>query len=324
MSRKNLLDDTSRPRAAAPKPNGLAFLFKRSEELPRGVERLLRTEIDTARELLSGPSERSLDYRVHEVRKALKRLRALLALVKGNVPDASLERLRELLKAASHALAELRSSAALAQAFRALLADRPTLLEAPLRHAIDAALTRPLVDESAASASLDSAVESLSRARDTARVLMVSGKGWGAIERGFRDTYARARRDLRLARRSSRAEHLHEFRKHEKRHLYQLSLFEKAWPRLVRAERKELDKLGELLGDHHDLCLLLPELERRGLTRLDIGPLVEVIERRKLELEERVWFHGKRLFSESPKRRVERFAGYYAAGKLRPKKSKPR
>jgi CHAD domain-containing protein len=302
----------------------LAFLFKRSEELPRGVERLLRTEIDAARELLSGPSERSLDYRVHEARKALKRLRALLALVKGSAPDATLERLRELLRTASHALAELRSSAALAEAFRALVADQPMLLEAPLRQAIDAALTRPLVDESAASAALGSAVESLSRARDTARVLMVSGKGWGAIERGFRETYARARRDLRRAQRSSGAEHLHEFRKHEKRHLYQLSLFEKAWPRLIRAERKELDKLGELLGDHHDLCLLLPELERRGLARLDLGPLVKLTEQRMLELEKRIGFRGKRLFSESPKRRVERFAGYYAASKLRPKKSKPR
>ncbi|MDQ2646406.1 MAG: CHAD domain-containing protein, partial [Myxococcota bacterium] len=123
----------------------MAFLFKRSEELPRGVERLLRTEIDAARELLSGPSERSLDYRVHEARKALKRLRALLALVKGSAPDATLERLRELLRTASHALAELRSSAALAEAFRALVADQPMLLEAPLRQAIDAALTRPLV-----------------------------------------------------------------------------------------------------------------------------------------------------------------------------------
>jgi hypothetical protein len=101
-------------------------------------------------------------------------------------------------------------------------------------------------------------------------------------------------------------------------------LLEKVWPRLVRAECKELDELGELLGDHHDLSLLLPELDRRGLTHLDLGALARLIEERKSELEKRIWFHGMRLFSESPKRRAERFAGYHAAVKLRPKKSKPR
>jgi len=302
----------------------LAFLFKRSEQLPRGVERLLRTEIDAALQLLSQPSERPLDYRVHEVRKTLKRLRALLTLVKGSAPDATLDRLRQLLRTAAHSLAELRSSAALAHAYGTLLERHPNLLDAPVREAVRAALTKASVDESAVEAALKAAIDALSRARDAARVLMVSGKGWDSIERGFKTTYARARGDFRLAQRSRSVEHLHDFRTHEKRHLYHLSLLEKVWPRLVRAECKELDELGELLGDHHDLSLLLPELDRRGLTHLDLGALARLIEERKSELEKRIWFHGMRLFSESPKRRSERFAGYHAAVKLRPKKSKPR
>lgn len=318
------LEKASRALAPASKPGRLAFLFKRSEQLPRGVERLLRTELDAARALLSEPSERPLDYRVHEVRKTLKRLRALLTLVKGSVSDALLERLRQLLRTAAHALAELRSSAALAHAFRTLLEDHPNLLDEPVREAIDASLTRASVDEAAIEVALAAAIEALSRARDAARVVMVSGKGWDSIARGFKDTYARARGDFRLAQRSRSVAHLHDFRTNEKRHLYHLSLLEKVWPRLVRAECKELDELGELLGDHHDLSLLLPELERRGLTQLDLGQLVKSIEERKLDLERRIWFHGTRLFSESPKRRTERFAGYHAAGKLRPKKSRPR
>jgi len=302
----------------------LAFLFKRSEQLPRGVERLLRTELESALELLSQPSERPLDYRVHEVRKTLKRLRALLTLIRGSAPHAAVEHLRQLLRSAAHSLAELRSSAALAQAFRALLAKRPGVLDEPVREAIDAALTQARADEAGADAALSATVESLTRARDAARVLLVSGKGWAAIERGFRGTYARARRELRHARRTKSVEELHEFRTHEKRHLYHLSLLEKVWPKLVRAECKELDELGELLGDHHDLSLLLPELERRGLTHLDLGSLPALIDERKAEIERRVWFRGARLFSEPAKRRSERFAGYYAAVRLRPKKSKPR
>lgn len=300
----------------------MSFLFKRSESLPRGVERLLRAGIDSALELLSEPSERPLDYRVHEVRKTLKRLRALLPLVEGSASDGALARLREPLKAASHSLAGLRSSAALSQAFHTLLARQPNLVEEPLRQAIDAALTRRAGDEPEVEAELRAAVESLSRARDQARVLAVSGKGWDSIAHGFKATYARARKAFRRAQRSRGVEHLHDFRTHEKRHLYQLSLLEKVWPRLIRAESKELDELGELLGDHHDLSLLLPELERRGLTHLDLGGLVKAIEHRKQELEQRIWFHGERCFSESPKRRAERFAGYHAACKLRPKKSK--
>jgi CHAD domain-containing protein len=289
----------------------LASHFKRSESLAHGAERLLRREFDSAFELLAR-ADQPLDYRVHEARKCLKRLRALLSLVEDSLDPEQVTRTRACIRAAAHALADLRSAAALNETFDALVERYPGSLEAPIVDGVHRALTRPS-ETTDATAALTAAVDALGRAREAAQKLDVSGGGWSVVDRGFRRTYARARKYFSRAHDSRSAERLHEFRTQLKRHYYQLELFSKVWPRLVRAECRELDRLGERLGEHHDLSLLVPELERKGLAPAAAADLPALIDRRRRDLESMVLSRAARLFAEAPRARSRRFAGYYAA-----------
>jgi CHAD domain-containing protein len=289
----------------------LASHFKRSESLSHGAERLLQREFDSAVELLAR-AEQPLDYRVHEARKCLKRLRALLALVEDNLDPDQVTRSRTCIRAAAHALAELRSAAALNETFDALVERYPGSLEAQIVDGVHRALTRP-AESADTTTALSAAVDALGRARDAAQKLDVSGHGWSVVDRGFRRTYSRARKYFSRARDSRSVDELHEFRTQLKRHYYQLELFTKVWPRLVRAECRELDRLGERLGEHHDLSLLVPELERKGLAPEAVASLPALIDRRRRDLESKVLSGAARLFAEAPRARARRFAGYYAA-----------
>jgi CHAD domain-containing protein len=296
----------------------LAFHFKRSESIPAGAGRILVSELDLALDSLSSP-EQTLDHRVHEARKCLKRVRALLALARGSADAGLVERLRRHVRRAAHALSELRGRAALAEIFLALTKRYPGELPAPLGDELERALNSGASWSSERTAqALAAASDTLTQARSDARAFHVRGDGFAALEPGFRRTYARARRDLRLARKTGEVEHLHDFRTHAKRHLYQLATFEKVWPKLVRVESKELDRLGEHLGEHHDLSLLLPALE--ATTDAPLDELERLVERRKRDLERKIFARAARLFSEKPKLRSRRFAGYHAALGFRPRK----
>jgi CHAD domain-containing protein len=297
----------------------LASHFKRSESLAHGAKRLLQREFDSAVELLA-QADQPLDFRVHEARKCLKRLRALLSLVEDNVDPEQVTRARACIRAAAHALADLRSSAALNETFDALVERYPGSLEAPIIDGVRRALTRPTESMDTTQA-LTAALDALGRARDAAQTLDVSGHGWSVVDRGFRRTYARARKYFSRAHDSRSVDQFHEFRTQLKRHYYQLELFSKVWPRLVRAECRELDRLGERLGEHHDLSLLLPELERKGLEQAAAAELPALIDRRKRDLESKVLSRAARLFAEAPRARARRFAGYHAAfRRSRPRK----
>ena len=296
----------------------MASQFKRSESLANGVERQIRRQLDAALELLS-TSTRPLDYRVHEARKCLKRLRALFALTEGSLDRDLVERERSLVRSAAHALAELRSAAALSETFTALVERYPGVLSESLVHGVQHTLAQA-PERAAPDKAVADAIEALAKARDVAGKLEVTSSGFAVIDRGFRRTYARARRRFRRAQRSREVDDLHEFRTQQKRHFYQLELFTKWWPKVIRAECRELDRLGERLGEHHDLSLLMPELERRGFTAELAADLPALIDRRRSELESAITHQAARLFAESPRARARRFQAYYDALELRPQK----
>jgi CHAD domain-containing protein len=235
----------------------------------------------------------------------------LLALSEGSADEGLVERQRVAIRGAAHTLAELRSAAAFGETFTSLVERYPDALTHGAVQDVSDALVRLTTTAPEVPQALAQAIEALDRARDAAKVFKVTGRGFEPIARGFQRTYARARRDLERARKTRRVEHLHDFRTHEKRHLYQLELLKKLWPKLLRVEIRELDRLGERLGEHHDLSLLVPALERGASKRLapELGLMVE---RRKRELEKTILYRGARAFSETPKARLRRFAGYFA------------
>lgn len=293
-----------------PRVQAVAYQFEPEEPISVALRRVAGEELDEAISLLES-QEGELASRVHEARKHLKKLRALFALAAGSAKAERLRRQRGLVREAAHALARLRGQAALLECFDALVETSPDELDQPTADAVRRVLRPSGEDHPDSRADLEAARSSLLEARQELGEITFRGSGWDALEPGFKATYRRARKAYSLACEEPRSEALHSFRTPTKRHFYQIQLVEAAWPELLHAYRKELSNLGDLLGDHHDLSLLGPELAERGLPPAQLDGLGSVVEKRSKALERQVFDLGALLFSERPAALCRRIGTYF-------------
>lgn len=245
----------------------------------RAVRVLALAQIDHAIDHLARGNERD----IHEARKACKRVRALLRLLRPGLPGYRRENAR--VRDAARALASLREADALRATARSLglglTVTAPPPTAARLRAATGRA-TRLLRLQRRAAAAWPA--DALSRAM---------------LDRAFLDGYRRARRDGRRAARKPQAAALHEWRKQVKYHRYHCEALARLWPQLA-PRVPALDALGEWLGRHHDLEVLALQLRRRPhLLPLAALPRAE----RRLRAEQRriaarALRAGARLFAE--------------------------
>jgi len=208
--------------------------------------------------------------RVHSARKLLKRVRALLALRK---PQKHLDREAQALRLVARSLGRVRDAAALTETW-ATGADQ---INAPAHRVIAELLSEhrakvaPTARESRRLARAERALTAV-RGRLQTTLEREPSEGKKQLTRAARHSYQQARHRLRRAIAEPNAESLHAVRRAAKRQQYQLQFLEPLWHRPLKAQRKELAKLNDLLGAHHDLCAIEALLEgayQKRLSSLD-------------------------------------------------------
>jgi len=212
----------------------LSYRIRKRRRPSNEVRRVLREQADLALRVLSGgPTPKG----VHEARKACKRARAVLRLVREGVGDDAARQVEAAFRDAARAIGPVRdadvSRATLARLGRAGgvdVADREARGEAAVRGLEQA---RRLVD-----------------ALDTKRV------DQPVLVRALATSWGRARAAYRDACTEPTAERMHEWRKESKYLLFHLQLLQSVDPRWFLPLTRMLDDLQEQLGDHHDLSVL--------------------------------------------------------------------
>ena len=139
--------------------------------------------------------------------------------------------------------------------------------------------------------------------------------------------YTRGRGALAAAKDEPSVEHLHDLRKRVKDLWYHSRLLEEAWPRVLTAQSKEAHELSDLLGDDHDLAVLAERL-RRGLASddgkvVDDDAVLELIDRRRAELQEDAMRLARRLYAERPEAFAGRLAAYLRLGAAEARVAEP-
>ena len=279
------------------------------------VRRVIGEEVDAVCALLATTARGPVDFRVHQARVHLKKLRAMFELCAETLEPDSRRREIRAARAAARALAELRAPVALVEAFDRTVSHFPDVLPTTTLTALRGWLRRSGTD-SARSTALAMAREHMTRMRSRVVSLRIERDGWTSIGPGFVKTYARARRAYRRAHKGTArtdTEELHTFRRWSKRHSYQLQLLEPLWPGPLRAQRKEISKLSQRLGHDHDLSLLTLALSRRGTPTPRPGNLRNLIVRRRTTLQASALAAGEKLFAEKPAALGHRFTAYFAA-----------
>ena len=259
-------------------------------------------------------SELSEPEAVHEVRKALKRWRALLRLLAsplGEQADQLRTEARELMRAvagardaqsALDALADLRKS------------DLP--FSATSAETIRARLTE-LRDEAGATSFTKGLRERISRYLDYATLSLerwpLKAIDFDTVTDGLISTYRRARQLVPDGWSEAEAEHLHDLRRRVVEHRHQMDLVEPLWPRLGRVWAEEAQRLRNQLGSCQDLAVLTAFTaphEPLAPWRSRLTPMIEA--RREAHLKSAARLAG-RLFAEKPKAFRRRIAALWSA-----------
>lgn len=156
----------------------------------------------------------------------------------------------------------------------------------------------------------------LGEARSRARRWKISEDGFDACAAGLRKTYARAVKGLERAREDGSADEFHEWRKRVKYHGYHSRLLVPVWPEGLAAHYGLVDRINDLLGEHHDLAVLhdtIHEDPRAYGREGDVDVFLALISGRQETLEPEAFDLGRRLLAESPDALVARWEAYWDA-----------
>jgi CHAD domain-containing protein len=283
-----------------------AYRLKPKESLPEGIPRVARGRIDHAVDELRGKTDSSAEEAVHEARKALKKLRALLRLARGELGESSFARENTCFRDAGRELAAARDSDVMLDTLKAL--DIPAELGWDLRKEIQA--HRDGNGDGGRRAAAAGVVAMLREARGRVDDWPLERDSFAALRDGLERTYRRGRRDFKAVRANPSAEGLHEWRKRVKELWYHHTLLRPLWPPVMQAVGDEAHELADRLGDDHDLVVLAGWMRENA----DANPeFFEAVDRRRAELQADAMALGARLYADKPSNYVRRLRRLWEA-----------
>jgi CHAD domain-containing protein len=292
----------------------MAFEFRKKESVRKAVKRLGRREINKALRALEHCDQLEP---VHEVRTDIKRLRALLRLVRPALRRADYRRCSNTLRKAAGCLAPARDAHVKVNALGELIRHFTRQLppcpfpRITLILAEDCRNERARLSKERLPGNVTCLLKKFSKGIASARI---KGSGWAAIGPGVKRTYHDGRRAYRLARENGTPERFHEWRKRAKDLLYQAELLAPIWPEQIAALETELKDLAACLGDDHDLFVLTePTAMKRFSARAqqEAGALQALVEQRRGKLRAQALSLGARSYREKPSLLCKRLGQFW-------------
>ena len=286
-----------------------AYRLKEGEPLPEAIARVARGRIDHAIDELRGKTDSTPVEAVHEARKDMKKLRALLRLARGELGGQVYARENACFRDAAGELAGQRDADVMLETLKGL-----TLLPAgeawEMRKRIQADRERNGGGGSDRTAVARSAAAILKEARGRVKDWPLERDSFDALAKGLEKTYRRGRDEFRGAMDEPTDEALHEWRKRVKYLWYHHTLLRSLWPPVMEAAGDEAHALSDRLGDDHDLAMLAAWVDENG----GAGPeFRETVDRRRGELQAEAFTLGTRVYAEKPKAYVKRMTGLWVA-----------
>jgi CHAD domain-containing protein len=241
---------------------------------------------------------------VHEARKTIKRMRAMARLLRRETGEPGFRRINCTLREAGKRLSGARDAEVRIATFADLRSRHPDELAGGR---LDALLWR-LEQDRAAARGGDPELEVLADVAEMRHDLL----RWNLLEHdsdaltaGLRSIYRDGRARYKRVKRSSARDpqRMHDWRKRVKSLYYALDMLGGKQATATAKLTRRADRLGEALGEEHDLWMLASFLESER--QLDDGTrelLLELIEQRREQLRKRALRLGARLYARKPAR----------------------
>lgn len=288
----------------------MSYDLRKTETLPEAVRRVHRERIEKTLRVIDHaiiePTEASTA--VHEVRKNLKRLRALVRLLRLAAPKVyrtANQRYRDF----ARSLAETRDAEVqleLLEELEKTAGDKLKKAVYEVRARLES--TPPTTvgdDKSPGLSSLEALRDPLQGAVDVAETWDLRALDPDRLGAAFVKVYTRGRKAMKCCLKpEAAAADFHQWRKRVKYLRYQMQFLRPLWKRPLKALDRELHVLSDLLGAEHDRTLFLRTLSK--LARPDgdsafVEALAGIIRQQQSELRHQALDLGRRLYAEKPK-----------------------
>jgi CHAD domain-containing protein len=301
-----------------------------SEPLAIGVKRVTMEQLEYA---ASGFFDLEGDFgeAVHESRKSIKRVRALLRLVRGELPERVFAFENKSLRDTARLLAEIRAAQGVVDAVSSIqdlygdLLAKGTFVELGERLSRRRDLTelKALEDPNL----IGRVVRSLERAFNRYQTWPTDPEAREVYGLGIRDsveamspgltkTYDTGRQAMVQAYRRTAPGDFHDWRKRVKDMRHQMEFLTPLWPEVVIGMAITLKRLGDILGEDNDLAELLRLLRDRP----DLCPdprerslFAALAHQRRREYQDAAEILGRRVYAERPDSLSFRFGEYWDA-----------
>jgi CHAD domain-containing protein len=287
----------------------MALKLRRREQADRGVRRLLLSQVQRIAKCVTAAPLTA--RHVHKARQYLKRLRALLRLLRRQVPDSLTTRGHDWCRTLAHSLAARRDATVLTQTLQRLRKKRRAKLID--FDAWQSRLTEEAGEEETERSASFEALNGLQAwAEELARWPLA--EGWDLFAPGLARTYRAGRNAMILARSSGGDEDYHNWRKRVKDRWYQLALLRGMGQPKLGKYLAGLRRLAKQLGREHDLTMLIEKLAPLA-TAEQPSPesLVRLAERARRSLRRRALRTGRRLYAVTPRRDLKRLHRFWRA-----------
>ena len=271
----------------------MAYQIAKDERPGPGLRRVAREEITRVLALIGSASPRGPV--LHEIRKALKKLRALLRLAGTGAAGRDTRALATIFKNASHRTADIRDMQAQARTLEAV----EKLCRHKAAQAFCNRVTAELAKKNRRAGTAQLFLQTAGSLRKAAALL----KRWPADDLSWhavRGVWKKARRKnfkrMKSALAHPDSESLHAWRKSAKTWWYQTLLLEEHLAVKPGKLIRDLKKLSDWLGDDHDLALVARMLVEKDTVAA--GPVLVILEKKRLSLQKKAVILGREIRKE--------------------------
>jgi CHAD domain-containing protein len=292
----------------------MAYRIRGDEAFSKAIRRIAVEQIDKALENLK-PAVENKDEAVHDARVCIKKIRALLRLVRQSLGEKLYKAEDKGFRNTARLLSKARDSAALLEIFSKLNEHFSEQLTDDAFAEVKSKLSR------AKTARADGRKTAMAEAAKSLRAARRRVKDWPkpgphtALTKGLKQVFKLGRENFHTAYAQPAVETFHEWRKQVKHLLFETAMLKSLWPKAMKASKGELKHLGELLSDDHDLAILRKRLVKQidEVDETEIEALMALIDQRRNELQITAKSLGARVYAEKPNEFANRIDAYWDA-----------
>lgn len=288
------------------------------------MHRILLEQIEAAVRK-SRASSRDIEETVHEVRKHLKKSRAVLRTMRAEISAAQFKGENTTLRDAGRKLSAVRDAAVRVKTMEKLL-DQAAVRRTAFSKVRRRLVTQARQQASRATSALAAALPLLEEAEAKLARMPLDALDADKLSAAMHRTYKKARAAFRTYQETSSRDCLHELRKRLKDFGYQLRIIRPIRSGVLEQQSHQIEFLNELLGDNLDLAVMRDALSSGEWTdgaAAERDELCRLIEARREEMAADIVDCCELLFLESPSDFHARVAAYFAEAEKQKKASAP-